>query len=144
MQKAIFMHSIHYKNLHSAFSEYCHPPKHRYSTRYVTSENYVLPCSRTNRGQGSIKFSGPKTWANIPNSLKERTLKDSQRKKPFSKKLKDHILSTIYVDMAQEPTAIHSESITINEHIMEELKYYLKQMTQTKCSMALMTMIVSI
>ena len=24
--------------------------------------------------------------------------------------------------MAQEPTSIHSESITINEHIMEELK----------------------
>ena len=100
-QKAMFMHSLHYQNLPFALSVYCHQPKHRYSTRYSTSFNYVLPRVSTNRGQGSIKFAGPKAWADIPKHLKEVAFK-----KPFSKKLKKHILTQIHVD--PPPPKAHS------------------------------------
>ena len=94
LQKSIFMHSLHIKSLPFTLSFYCHLPEHRYSTRYKTSNNYVLPCPTTNRSQRSIKFSGPKAWADIPNKFKELAFR-----KPFSKQLKEHILQTIFVDM---------------------------------------------
>ena len=81
------MHNLHYKNLPFALSVYCQQPEHRYSTRYMTSHNYVLPRATTNRGQKSIKFAGPKVWAEIPKHLKEVAFR-----KPFSRKLKEHIL----------------------------------------------------
>ena len=93
------MHSLHYKNLPVALSFYCHQPSHSYSTRYATSSNYVLPHCTTNRGQNSIKFTGPKVWSEVPLSLK-----DVAFRKPFSKKLKDHILKTTYVEMPQKRT----------------------------------------
>ena len=88
------MHSIHYNNLPFALQMYCEQPEHRYSTRYKTSGNYVLPKSITNRGQRSIKYTGPKAWAEVPILLKEIAFR-----KPFSKKIKEFILGTIYVDM---------------------------------------------
>ena len=94
MQKSIFMHGIHYNNLPLALQMYCEQPEHRYSTRYKTSGNYVLPKSITNRGQRSIKYTGPKAWAEVP-----ILLKDIAFRKPFSKKIKEFILGTIYVDM---------------------------------------------
>ena len=51
--------------------KYCQQPEHRYATRYKTAGNYVLPNSKTNRGQCSIKFTGPKAWAKVPNEYKE-------------------------------------------------------------------------
>ena len=65
------MHSLHYKNLPSAFGTYCEQPDHRYPTRYATTKNYVLPRSTTNRGQRSIKYAGPKAWAEVPTQLKD-------------------------------------------------------------------------
>ena len=88
------MHNLHYGNIPFALSVYCQQPEHRYCTRYATSHNYVLPRVVTNRGQGSIKFAGPKAWAEVPKHLKEVAFR-----KPFSKKLKKHILSQIYVEM---------------------------------------------
>ena len=73
---------------------YCQKPGHRYSTRYKTSENYVLPCSATNRGQRSIKYTGPKAWAEVPNQFKEIAFR-----KPFSKKHKEYILNQTHVDL---------------------------------------------
>ena len=70
LQKSIFMHSLHYNNLPFALNSYCQQPVHRYGTRYRTSNNYVLPCSTTNRSQCSIKFAGPKAWAEVPNEVK--------------------------------------------------------------------------
>ena len=99
MQKSIFMHGIHYNNLPLALQMYCEQPEHRYSTRYKTSGNYVLPKSITNRGQSSIKYTGPKAWAEVP-----ILLKDIAFRKPFSKKIKEFILGTIYVDMPPKQT----------------------------------------
>ena len=93
IQKSIFMHSLHYQSLPFALSVYCQIPDHKYSTRYATSLNYILPRVVTNRGQSSIKFSGPKTWFNVTKDLKEIAFR-----KPFSKRMKEHILKKIYVN----------------------------------------------
>ena len=94
LQRTIFMHSLHYKNLPSAFGTYCEQPDHRYPTRYATTKNYVLPHSTTNRGQRSIKYAGPKAWADVPTQLK-----DIAFRKPFSKDFKEHILGSIFVEL---------------------------------------------
>ena len=94
LQQSTFMHCFHYKKLPLALMKYCQQPEHRYSTRYKTSGNYILPISKTNRGQCSIKFSGPKAWAKVPNEYK-----DIAFRKPFSKKFKSHILESEFVDL---------------------------------------------
>ena len=105
LHQSTFMHGVHYKNLPSALMSYCHQPEHRYATRYKTSGNYVLPNSNTNRGQCSIKFSGPKAWAKVPKEYKEIAFR-----KPFSKKLKKHILDTTFVDMPPKRTKNHQKN----------------------------------
>ena len=99
------MHSIHYNNLPFTLQMYCEQPEHRYSTRYKTSGNYVLPKSITNRGQRSIKYTGPKAWAEVP-----ILIKDIAFRKPFSKKLKEFILDSIHVELPPKQT---SSSTTI-------------------------------
>ena len=94
LQKSIFMHSLHYNNLPFALSSYCQQPVHQYGTRYKTSNNYVLPCPTTNRSQRSIKFAGPKAWAEVPNEVKDLAFR-----KPFSKKLKEYILNASFTEM---------------------------------------------
>ena len=91
LQQSIFMHGLHYNSLPYTFGTYCKQPEHRYPTRYATSGNYVLPLSSTNRGQSSIKYTGPKAWAETP-----KNIKDIAFKKPFSNKLKEHILNIIF------------------------------------------------
>ena len=71
----------------------------------MTSGNYVLPHSNTNRGQTSIKYTGPKAWAETPKSIK-----DVAFRKPFSKKLKDHILSAIFEELPSKKTDKISDS----------------------------------
>ena len=108
------MHSLHYKNLPVALSFYCHQPTHNYSTRYATSSNYVLPHCTTNRGQNSIKFTGPKVWAEVP-----LYLKDVAFRKPFSKKLKEHILNLTFEELPIETSRPRRE----NDHTnLEELR----------------------
>ena len=106
LQKNIFMHSLHFKSLPFMLRTYCQKTGHRYSTRYKTSENYVLPCSATNRGQRSIKYTGPKAWAEVPNQFKEIAFR-----KPFSKKFKEHILSMNFVEMPPKKRPISSETV---------------------------------
>ena len=114
-QKTVFMHNLHYDNLPFALSSYCSKPTHSYATRYATSGNYVLPCTKTNRGQGSIKYTGPKAWAKVPNALKEVAFR-----KPFSKKCKEHLLSISFVEMPAVRSPRHNDS---NENIgLEELR----------------------
>ena len=93
--------SLQYNNLPFVFSSYCHKPLHEYATRYKTQQNYVLPCPTTNRGQRSIKFAGPKAWVEVPKQLKEIAFR-----KPFSKKLKEHILTTIFAEMPRKTSHI--------------------------------------
>ena len=50
--------------------------------------NYELPPVKTNRDQTSMKFAGPKAWKEVPLPLKEIAFR-----KPFSKQMKQHILS---------------------------------------------------
>ena len=109
LQRTVFMHSLHYKNLPFAFNSYCQLPSHRYPTRYKISENYALPCPATNRAQRSIKFTGPKAWAEVPDECKEIAYK-----KPFSKKFKEHILQMIYVEMPPVTASITGISETEN------------------------------
>ena len=94
LQKTIFMHSLHHKNLPFTLSTYCKQPIHRYSTRYKSDGNYILPCPATNRSQRSIKFSGPRAWSEVPKHLKEVAFR-----KTFSKLHKKYILNQIHVDM---------------------------------------------
>ena len=59
----------------------------------------MLPKSVSNRGQNSIKFMGPKAWVTVPNHLKQIAFSKS-----FSRKLKEYILSTIYVELPTKST----------------------------------------
>ena len=114
-QQSIFMHSLHYKSLPFALSVYCHQPQHSYATRYAASKNYILPPVHTDRGKKSIKFSGPKAWADVPTDLKEIAFR-----KPFSKHLKKHILTTTYVDMPQgSNSSLEDDDVEYRE--LEEL-----------------------
>ena len=90
LQHSIFMHSFHYGTLPHTLSSYCQRPKHSHVTRYNANLNYILPYTTTDRGQSSIKFAGPKAWAEVP-----KEIKDIAFRKPFSKKLKEHILSDL-------------------------------------------------
>ena len=90
LRKSIFMHNLHYGNLPFALSCYCQHPQHGLGTRHLTDLNYFLPFFRTNRGQTSIKFSGPKAWADVPREFKETVFT-----KPFSKKMKEHLVNIL-------------------------------------------------
>ena len=115
LQRSIFMHGLHYKNLPFALSEYCTRPEHRYPTRYNAAGNYVLPKATTNRGQNSIKYNGPKAWVEVPTNLKEIAFR-----KPFSKKLKDHVLEKIHVDMP--PNRMRTKKSRENDNCLEDLR----------------------
>ena len=84
------MHNYHYGNLHFALSSYCQLPGYSYGTRYSSEGNYVLPNTHTNRDQTSIKYAGPKAWYDVPNEFKEVAFR-----KPFSKKMKEHLVNII-------------------------------------------------
>ena len=125
LQKCIFMHSLHYKSLPFVLSTYCTQPEHRYSTRYRTAGNYVLPRYRTNRGLTSIKYEGPKAWAEVPTIIKEIAYR-----KPFSKKFKEHILETIYVEMPPKPKSSYSQ--TNKYDYLDGLKILFESITENE------------
>ena len=82
------MHNLDYKNLPCTLSLYYTHAQH--TTRYTSNRNFILPSTRTIRGQSSIKFAGPKAWNQIPNDLKEIAFR-----KPFSKQLKKCIITKL-------------------------------------------------
>ena len=69
----------------------------------------------TNRGQSSIKFAGPKAWAEVPKHIKEVAFR-----KPFSKKLKAHILSEIYEEMPPK-TRSNNDSDIAHHNTLENI-----------------------
>ncbi len=71
-------------------SSYCLLVAHSISTRYASNINYMIPRVQTNRGQNSIKYSGPKVWSQIPIDNKLIAFK-----KPFSKNMKSHLLRMV-------------------------------------------------
>ena len=101
-QKSIFMHNLHYGNLPFTLSGYCYQPNHSQGTRYTANTNYFLPYARTNRGQTSIRFAGPKVWATVPTDLKEIAFK-----KPFSRKMKEHLVSILKTKSENMPKNTH-------------------------------------
>ena len=90
IQRAVFMHNLEYGNLPVTLRSYCKHPEQRYPTRYKLDKNYVLPPTKSIRGQSSMKFAGPKTWMNVPTKLKEIAFR-----KPFTKQIKKHILDKL-------------------------------------------------
>ena len=56
----------------------------------------------TVRSQKSIKFTGPKAWGEVP-----KELKDIAFRKPFSKKMKAHILTTLLAAHKDLPTTTY-------------------------------------
>ena len=76
------------------------------------AENYVLPKSTTNCSQKSIKYTGPKAWAEVP-----KEIKDIAFRKPFSKKCKEHVLKTIFVELPPK-----SKDIFVNDNKCDELR----------------------
>ena len=89
LQVASYMYSFSYNLLPSAFSTYCAKPTHRYATRYAKS-NYVVPKHISQKSESSIKVTGPKLWAEIPETLKELPFR-----KTFSKHLKNMYLDKL-------------------------------------------------
>ena len=75
--------------------------------------NYVLLPVSTNRSEGSIKFSGPKAWADVPKDLKEIAFRN-----PFSKKIKEHILNNIHAELPHE----RNSSSDAEDHAYHELE----------------------
>ena len=89
LQVASYMYSFSNNLLPSAFSTYCAKPTHRYATRYAKS-NYVVPKHISRKTEQSIKVTGPKLWAEIPETLKELPFR-----KTFSKHLKNLYLDKL-------------------------------------------------
>ena len=90
LQRSTFMHCFHYETLPLTLNTYCKRPIHSVPTKYNSDQNYVLPVVKTNRDQTSIKFTGPKAWKEVPVKLKQIAFR-----KPFSRKMKEHILSKL-------------------------------------------------
>ena len=112
LQRTIFMHNLHYKKLPHALRSYCQLVDHAHSTRYRTELNYYVPPIATVRGQKSIKYSGPKAWRDVP-----KKLKDIAFRKPFSKKMKQHILSALQETNKTLPkSTFNSSDILISNH----------------------------
>ena len=89
LQIANYMYSFSNNLLPTAFSSYCVKPSHRYGTRYAKS-NYVLPKHVSKKTESSIKVTGPKLWAEIPDSLKQLPFR-----KTFTKQLKNIFLDKL-------------------------------------------------
>ena len=73
---AIFMHQFHKgllpKSVSGFFTPVCN--RHRYSTRLASKSTFCLPQTRTNYGIFNIRFSGPKLWNSIEESIKSSSV----------------------------------------------------------------------
>ena len=107
LQRAVFMHSFHYGTLPHTLSFYCHRPEHNRVTRYNANLNYSLPYTTTDRGQSSIRFSGPKSWVEVP-----KEIKDIAFRKPFTKKMKEYILN----DLKEKNKDLPKTTFSYNEY----------------------------
>ena len=60
--------------------------RHQYNTRLASRNSLALPPARTNYGIFNIRFSGPKIWNSIDNSIRDLNTCS------FKRKLKEHLI----------------------------------------------------
>ena len=118
LQRAIFMHNLHYKKLPNALSSYCQAVEHAQSTRYRSELNYYVPATTTVRGQKSIKYSGPIAWRDVP-----KTVKDIAFRKPFTKKMKQHILDDLLEANKNLPVSTFNLNDILNCNSFEDTNF---------------------
>ena len=113
---------------------YCLPVAHSISTRYASNMNYRVPLFTTNRGQKSIKFTGPKVWSQIPLEIKEIGFR-----KPFSRGMKNYLLNIIAeksrnlpVQSKTPPWQIDNELLNIFNTTDDETFYGFDMLSLTK------------
>ncbi len=86
LEIAKFMHQHHNSSLPVCFQNYFSVAYLR-TTRNSSNLNYNTPFYRSNRGQRSIKYYGPKVWNSLPITF--RTLS----KQNFKKRCRNHFLA---------------------------------------------------
>ena len=112
------MHNLHYKKLPHALSSYCQAVEHAQSTRYRSELNYYVPSTTTVRGQKSIKYSGPIAWRDVP-----KTMKDIAFRKPFTKKMKQHILDGLLEANKNLPASTFNLNDILNSNSFEDTNF---------------------
>ena len=90
LEIAKFMHSHSHGNLPACFTSFFVESRflHNYTTRFSSSRNYNITNFRTNRGQRSIQFLGPKVWNQVPNEIRnvsKQTFKNEMKRLIFSR-----------------------------------------------------------
>ena len=86
---AIFMHQFSSGKLPTNFDDFFSliNTKHKYNTRLASKSSYSLPRTRTNYGIFNIRYSGPKIWNSIDESIKSLSIY------PFKRQLKNYFIS---------------------------------------------------
>ena len=87
---ATFMYQFHKDLLPKSFNDFFTPVcnRHRYNTRFASKSSYCLPQAKKNYGIFNIRFSGPKLWNSVKESIKSLSIFS------FKKKYKQlHILA---------------------------------------------------
>ena len=69
---ATFMYQFRKGLLPKSFNDFFTPVcnRHRYNTRLSSKSSFCLPQARTNYGIFNIRFSGPKLWNSVKESIK--------------------------------------------------------------------------
>ena len=112
------MHNLHYKKLPHTLSSYCQAVEHAQFTRYRSELNYYVPSTTTVRGQKSIKYSGPIAWRDVP-----KTVKDIAFRKPFTKKMKQHILDGLLEANKNLPASTFNLNDILNCNSFEDTNF---------------------
>lgn len=73
---ATFMYQFYKGFLPKSFNDFFTPVcnRHRYNTRLASKSSFCLPQARTNYGIFNIRFSGPKLWNSIEETLKSSSI----------------------------------------------------------------------
>ena len=79
---ALFMHNFYNGNLPKSFDGFFNPvyQLHGHNTRLASKLAYSLPMARTNYGIFNIRFTGPRIWNDIDDSLKNLSIFSFKRK----------------------------------------------------------------
>ena len=85
---ASFMLQYGLGNLPADYDDFFTAIKHDYAMRLASTNTYIIPSVRTNYGIFNIRYSGPKMWSSVDESLKSLNLNI------FKRKLKDQIIAS--------------------------------------------------
>ena len=80
--------------------------------------NYYVPSTTTVRGQKSIKYSGPVAWRDVP-----KIIKDIAFRKPFTKKMKQHILDGLLEANKNLPVSTFNLNDILNNNSFEDTNF---------------------